>query len=80
MTSTIGSSTMTRLRDDDFVRPSCAAILRQQQADDARFLEPAHVGAAPSVGFDGSHAPGAENKRQEQCWVICDLEEPLRYI
>lgn len=70
---------MTRLRDDDFVRPSHAAILRQQRAE-AGLAEPAHVGAALPVGSDGPHAPGAEDKREPQCWVVCDLEEPLRYI
>jgi hypothetical protein len=70
---------MTRLRDDDFVRPSHAAILRQQRAE-APLAEPAHVGVAPSVGSYGPHAPDAENKRQQHCWVVSDLEEPLRYI
>ena len=70
---------MTRLRDDDFVLPSHAAILRQQKAD-ACLSEPAHVGIAPPVGSENSHAPAAENKQQEPCWVVCDPEEPLRYI
>lgn len=70
---------MSRLRDDDFVRPSHAAILRQQRAD-ARLLEPAHISVAPSVESYGPHAPGAENERQPQCWIVCDPEEPLRYI
>jgi hypothetical protein len=75
---------MTRRRDDHFVRPSHAAILRQQRADaqraEARLLEPAHIGVAPSVGSYGLHAPDAENERQPRCWVVCDPEEPLRYI
>ena len=70
---------MSRLRDDDFVRPSHAAILRQQRAD-AGLLEPAHVSIAPSVGSHGPHAPDAENERQPRCWIVCDPEEPLRYI
>ena len=71
---------MTRLRDDDFVRPSHAAILRQRRAAEASLAEPAHVGAALPVGSDGLHAPEPENKREPQCWVVCDPEEPLRYI
>jgi hypothetical protein len=70
---------MTRLRDDDFARPSHAAILRQQRAE-ARLSEPAHIGVAPSVGPDGPGAPDAGNKPQVQYWIVCDPEEPLRYI
>ena len=70
---------MSRLRDEDFVRPSYAAILRQQEAD-ARLSEPAHLGVAPPLGPEGPSAPDVRSKPQVQCWIVSDLEEPLLYI
>ena len=71
---------MTRLRDDDLVRPSHAAILRQRRAAEASLAEPAHIGAALPVGSYDPHAPEPENHREPRCWIVSDLEEPLRYI
>lgn len=74
---------MSRLRDDNFAPLSHAAILRQQIAD-ARLSEPAHVAVAPPAGPDGPpdglRAPDAGNEPQARCWIVCDPEEPLRYI
>jgi hypothetical protein len=68
---------MSRLRDDNPMVPSHAAIVRQQAA---RLEEPAHLGAGIDDRFGAAGTEHGQPLEQQDCWVICDQEEPLLYI
>lgn len=70
---------MSRLPDDDPVLPSDAAILRQLMAKRLR-ERPVHVGVALDCEPDSSRTSEDRRRQQDDCRIICDQEEPLRYI
>lgn len=70
---------MSRLRENDIVFPSHAAILRQQMAKG--FVEQsAHVDVAPDTRSAVSRALEGPHPQQDDCRIVFDQDESLIYI
>lgn len=70
---------MSRLRENDIVFPSHAAILRQQMAE-GLVQQSTHVGVAPDMGFAVSRALEGPHPQQDDCRIVFDQDEALIYI